>query len=341
MTEPILTVRQARFVRGRNEILRGIDLDLAQGAVTALLGPSGSGKTTLLRIIAGLERLDGGEILSGSEPLDGRKNWVQPNRRGFGLVFQDGALFPHMTALKNVAYGLSHLKGDKRRAEARVWLDRVDLGHRADAYPHELSGGEQQRIALARALAPQPRLILLDEPFSSLDRALRAELRQRTAQLLAASGISALIVTHDAEEAMELASTIALMQDGRILETGTPDALYTTPGSRAAARLLGAVNAWSGPVRSGTIETPIGRFDAPGFAEGETAHVLVRPEHVGIGAGEDFTIVRRVFGGRTGELHAIANDGSEWHASVPHGLLPENERASLSASPSNVVVVKE
>lgn len=341
MTAPLLTVRNARFLRGQREILRGIDLGLPEGGVVALLGPSGSGKTTLLRAIAGLERLDGGEITTPAAPLDGPGAWVPANRRGFGLVFQDGALFPHLTALKNVAFGLTRLPRDARREEAMIWLDRVGLAHRANAYPHELSGGEQQRIALARALAPKPKLVLLDEPFSSLDRALRADLRHRTTQLLAASGISALLVTHDAEEAMEMASIIALMHDGRILQTGTPEALYAAPETRAAALLLSAANVWSGTVKAGRIETPVGTFDAPELQDGETAHLIVRPENLRIEADGHFTTVRRTFRSGLVELVAIAPDGSEWRASASPGQLPESERAGLSASPSEVVIVRD
>lgn len=341
MTAPLLTVRNARFLRGQREILRGIDLDLPEGGVVALLGPSGSGKTTLLRAIAGLERLDGGEITTPAAQLDGPGAWVPANRRGFGLVFQDGALFPHMTALKNVAFGLTQRPRDARREEAMIWLDRVGLAHRANAYPHELSGGEQQRIALARALAPKPKLVLLDEPFSSLDRALRADLRHRTTQLLAASGISALLVTHDAEEAMEMAATIALMQDGHILQSGTPEALYAAPGTRAAALLLGAANVWSGAAKAGRIETPVGTFEVPQFQDGETAHLIVRPENLQVEDDGLFTTVRRTFRSGLVDLVAIAPDGSEWRASVSPARLQESERAGLSASPSEVVIVRD
>lgn len=341
MTSPLLSVRDARFLRGRREILRGVNLDLPQGGIVALLGPSGSGKTTLLRVIAGLERLDGGEITTPSGVLDNRTAWVPPDRRGFGLVFQDGALFPHMTAVANTAFGLNHLEGKARREEAMIWLDRVGLAHRADAYPHELSGGEQQRVALARALAPGPRLILLDEPFSSLDRSLRDDLRRSTAKLLAASGISALLVTHDAEEAMEMAETVILMQDGRVLQAGAPETLYARPNSRAAARLLGPANIWTGSVSGGGLDTPIGRVDAPGLPDGETAHLIVRPETMRVDSGGSFTIVRRAFRGGVVDLVTLAGDGSEWIARTTPGTLPESERAGLSASPPDIVIVRD
>lgn len=340
MTAPLLTIRDARLRRGGREVLHGVDLDLAEGRVTALLGPSGSGKTSLLRAIAGLERLESGAIAGVSGPLDAKGHWVRPKARGFGLVFQDGALFPHMTAVKNVMFGLHGHERGKRREEAMTWLDRVGLADRAGAYPHELSGGEQQRIALARALAPHPRLILLDEPFSSLDRTLRTDLRRRTAQILAASGTTALLVTHDAEEAMEMAAKIALMQDGRILQTGPADELYAHPVSCAAAQMLGAANTWTGTVRTGALDTPVGCYPADGFSEGETASLIVRPERLRIEAGGSFTIVRRTFRGSVADLTAIASDGSEWTASLPAGRLPQNERAGLSAGSSDVVIVR-
>ena len=339
MTQPVLTVRGARFFRGQREILQGIDLKLAEGGIAALLGPSGSGKTTLLRAIAGLERLDGGEISGPAGQLDARNIWTPPNRRGFGLVFQDGALFPHMTALRNVAFGLDGLKPPQRHNEAMIWLDRVGLADRAAAFPHELSGGEQQRVALARALAPRPKLILLDEPFSSLDRALRDELRQSTAQLLAASGTSALLVTHDAEEAMDMASHIVLMQDGQILQAGTPETLYARPSSRAAARLLGPANVWTGQVKAATLDTPVGRFDAPGFADGDTAHLVLRPQHARVTAEDTFVVVRHTFRGNAADLVMIAPDGSECRATMAPGSLPESKRAGLTASPSDAVIV--
>jgi len=255
-------------------------LSVACGEVAALLGPSGAGKSTLLRAIAGLERLDGGEIRFSGEIWSGRGVHRPTETRRCGVVFQDYALFPHLTALQNVMFGLGDVPRHARRASAQQHLDAMRLGARGGAYPHELSGGEQQRVALARALAPGPAVMLLDEPFSGLDRGLRGELRADTAAALRQSGAAALIVTHDAEEAMATADTIALMVDGRIIQTGAPDALYLRPNCEAAARLLGDVEIFETLVSGGGADTPLGRVPAADLKDGAACHVLVRPEGV-------------------------------------------------------------
>jgi len=262
-------------------------LSLACGRVTALLGPSGSGKSTLLRAIAGLERLEAGQIRFAGRIWSGPGVHLAPEARRCGVVFQDYALFPHMTALDNVAFGLRTMTGEVRRSAALARLEAVELSHRARAYPHELSGGEQQRVALARALAPGPDVMLLDEPFSGLDRRLRAELRAATADVLKSSGAATLIVTHDAEEALDLADSIALMSEGRIIQTGAPDVLYLRPASLTAARLLGDVDAFETHIRNDAAETPLGVLPAPGFQDGEAVLALVRPEGVRVGKARD------------------------------------------------------
>lgn len=258
----------------------GVDLTLTCGRVTALLGPSGSGKSTLLRAIAGLEPLDEGEIRFENHLWSAPDLHKAPEERRCGVVFQDYALFPHLTALDNAAFGLRTGSKRQRRTEALSRLESVELGHRAQAYPHELSGGEQQRVALARALAIKPDVMLLDEPFSGLDRRLRADLRGATADILRESGAAALIVTHDAEEALELADTIALMNAGRIIQTGAPDALYLNPNSLTAARLLGDVEVFEARVSDGQAETLLGLCPAPDFQTGQAVRLLVRPEGI-------------------------------------------------------------
>jgi len=255
-------------------------LNVACGQVGALLGPSGAGKSTLLRAIAGLERLDAGEIRFGETIWSGDGVHRPAEARRCGVVFQDYALFPHLTAMQNVTFGLQDLSREERRARGRRHLDAMRLSERANAYPHELSGGEQQRVALARALAPGPAVMLLDEPFSGLDRGLRTELRADTVAALRASGAAALIVTHDAEEAMAAADTIALMVDGRIIQTGAPDQLYLRPNCAASARLLGDVEIFEALIARGAADTPLGRLPAPGLDDGAACHVLVRPEGV-------------------------------------------------------------
>ena len=268
-----------RFAPGRPAV-DGVSLTLTCGRITALLGPSGSGKSTLLRAIAGLEPLDGGEVRFENHLWSAPGLHKAPEDRRCGVVFQDYALFPHLTALDNVAFGLREGTKAQRRQTALAELESVELAHRARAYPHELSGGEQQRVALARALATRPDVMLLDEPFSGLDRRLRGELRGATAAALRQSAAATLIVTHDAEEALELADTVALMSEGRIIQTGAPDALYLKPASLTAARLLGDVEAFEATLtEDGRAVTALGAVPAEGFT-GDRPLLLVRPEGI-------------------------------------------------------------
>ena len=306
------------FADGRPAV-DGAALSLTCGRVTALLGPSGSGKSTLLRLIAGLERLDTGEIRFADAVWSGDGVHLAPELRRCGVVFQDYALFPHMSALDNVAFGLTGPRA-RKRDQARARLEGVELADKAGAYPHELSGGEQQRVALARALAPSPDVMLLDEPFSGLDRRLRASLRETTARALREAETAALIVTHDAEEAMAVADSIALMAEGRIIQTGAPEALYLSPETETAARLLGDVEAFDARVGAGRAETPLGAVEADGFEDGAAVRVLVRPEGVIVGRAHDagaFATVaeRRAAGGRA-VLGVTLEDGRQVRAGV-------------------------
>ena len=281
MKGDLLEVREATvsFAEGRPAVDQA-SLSLTCGRVTALLGPSGSGKSTLLRAIAGLERLDAGEIRFAGKIWSGTGVHLMPEDRHCGVVFQDYALFPHLTALANVAFGLRKASKAGRRETARARLASVERAHKAGAYPHELSGGEQQRVALARALAPNPAVMLLDEPFSGLDRRLRAELRAASLKALREADTAALIVTHDAEEALAVADEIALMNAGEIVQVGSPDRLYLSPVSETAARLLGDVEVFETRIAAGRADTPLGTVAADGFETGEYAKVLLRPEGI-------------------------------------------------------------
>ncbi|MGA9583327.1 MAG: ABC transporter ATP-binding protein [Allosphingosinicella sp.] len=294
---PVLEVRSvSKAYRGRRVVAEA-SLELWPERITCLLGPSGCGKTSLLRLIAGLEAPDSGEIEAGGRLLAGRGTLVPPERRGIGLVFQDFALFPHLTAAQNVGFGLRHLPAPMRRDRAAALLEQFRLGHLADAWPQTLSGGEQQRVAIARALAREPMAVLLDEPFSGLDGDLKAEVRHAVLEGLRKAGTTALVVTHDPEEAMLIADRLVLMGEGRILQTGSPRECYYRPSSIRAARLLGEVNVIDASVANETASTAFGPMPAEGLPDGR-AILMVRPEGLRPdSAGAEMKVVRIRFGG--------------------------------------------
>jgi len=225
---------------GVTPVLRGVDLTIHTGALTAVLGPSGSGKTTMLRLLAGFERADRGRIELGDRTVDNARNAVPPEKRRIGYVPQDGALFPHLTVRDNVGFGLPRALRKSGRIEEL--LELTDLAGMAGRYPHQLSGGQQQRVALARALAPRPDLVLLDEPFSALDAALRATVRAEVLSILRATACTAVLVTHDQDEALSMADRIAVLREGRVVQHGTARELYDTPADPQLACFLGEAN---------------------------------------------------------------------------------------------------
>ncbi len=246
-----------------------------RGEVVALLGPSGCGKTTLLRLVAGFERPDAGTVEVAGRVAADAATWVPPERRRVGMVFQDYALFPHLTVAENVGFGLPR---KERATRVDALLATVGLDGLGPRYPHELSGGQQQRVALARALAPSPELVLLDEPWSNVDPFLRESLRGEVTEIMRPLGVTVVLVTHDREEAFSLADRIALVRDGRVVQEGTSEELYYAPATRWAAEFVGAANVLEGRIVAGRVETPIGVFAANGSAKEDDARVLVRPE---------------------------------------------------------------
>ena len=224
------------------KVVRDVGIDLLEGAIVALLGPSGCGKTTLLRMIAGFETPDSGHIRLHGRMLNGSGVFVPPQKRGIGFVFQDYALFPHLTALENVAFGLTQIPRHKRPVYAEEVLCRTGMKEHLHRYPSQLSGGQQQRVALARAIAPKPALVLLDEPFSNLDAMLRDVTRNEVRDILRKSGMSAILVTHDQEEALSFADELLVMNEGRIEQAGHPEDVYYHPGNAFVARFLGRTN---------------------------------------------------------------------------------------------------
>lgn len=254
----------------------GATLTLRRGQMTVLIGPSGCGKTTLLRLIAGFEVPDRGRVEIGGVTVAQPGRAVPPERRGVGVVFQDYALFPHLTVAENVAFGLP--RGPEGARRAAWWLRRVGLEGLESRYPHELSGGQQQRVALARALAPRPRLLLLDEPFASLDAALRVRLRREVRQIVVEEGVAALLVTHDPAEALSMADVVAVMVSGRILQVGPPEVVYNQPLTPGIAALLGEVNLVPGVVRGRVADTPIGPVPLRAGPASGRVLVMLRPE---------------------------------------------------------------
>lgn len=321
---------------GSRRALDGVSLTAPEGKVLALLGPSGSGKSTALRLIAGLEPLDAGEIRLGEEIVSSPATTIAPERRRIGMVFQDYALFPHLNAGANVAFGLAGLSRAAAQSEALAWLDRVGLGNRGSAYPHELSGGEQQRVALARALAPKPRAVLLDEPFSGLDPSLRAELRTTTLAALAEAATTAVFVTHDSEEALMVADRIAILKEGRVLQEASPRTIYDHPACAEVAAALGPVNVYAGRVENGALATPFGAAPAPHLAAGAQAQAVVRAEAIALAPGAQARVCDiRLHGAQ--DLVIVEAGGVRWRALVPARSV-QSESVDITLQPAGVFV---
>lgn len=333
-----------------------VSLTIAAGEIVCLCGPSGCGKSSLLRIAAGLEPLQAGAVRVGGRLVADGRGAVPPERRGVGLVFQDYALFPHLSVLDNVRFGLSDLPAGAQKGRALEALGQVGMAGHAAAFPHQLSGGQQQRVALARALAPNPAVLLLDEPFSGLDARLREQVRDETLHVLKRNGAATMLVTHDPEEAMFLADRIALMRAGRIVQIGSPMELYTRPADAYAAGFFGEVNRLGGVVRGGAVETPVGAVPAAG-PDGTSVEVLIRPEaltlSVGPAAGgpaggpEGGVVAARVTAarllGRSSLIRLDVQDGKggavHLQARVPGPFLPpEESQVSVGLDRSQVFV---
>jgi iron(III) transport system ATP-binding protein len=257
-----------------------VTLSLPAGGVMALLGPSGCGKTTTLRLVAGFEVPDAGEVHLAGEVVAGGGRWVPPERRRVGMVFQQLALFPHLDVAGNVGYGLRGRSRPERRARVGELLDLVGLAGYERRRPDQLSGGQAQRVALARALAPAPAVVLLDEPFSSLDVSLREEVRAEVRAILRAAGATALLVTHDQDEALALGDQVAVMLGGRLAQVAPPEEVYRRPASAGVAAFLGDTNLFAGDLAAGLLDTPIGRLALDGPAGPATG--LVRPEDLDV-----------------------------------------------------------
>jgi iron(III) transport system ATP-binding protein len=278
-----LTIKNISKHYGPVHALDSIDLEVAAGSRTAIVGPSGSGKTTLLRIIAGFEQPDRGQVLLDGEVLADGSDIVPAHRRGIGIVAQDGALFPHLSVAENIGFGIDRGAPDRGRQIAdlvdMVELDRAMLERR----PHQLSGGQQQRVALARALARKPRLMLLDEPFSALDTGLRENMRKAVSRVLQTAGITAILVTHDQTEALSFADQVAVLRDGRLVQSGTPQALYLGPVDRETATFLGDAILLPAEIGDGFAACALGRIPAGTMGRSGTGEIMLRPEQLRLG----------------------------------------------------------
>jgi iron(III) transport system ATP-binding protein len=297
-------------------VLDGVNLRVEQGSFTAVLGESGSGKTTLLRVIAGFERIESGVVRLGDIVFDNGRTTLRPERRKIGYVPQDGALFPHLRVAANVAFGL---RRKARPHQVSSLLETVGLAGFERRYPHQLSGGQQQRVALARALAIEPEVILLDEPFSSLDAAMRSSVRREVAQILRDRGTTTVLVTHDQDEALSMANRVAVLRDGRIVADSGPEDLYRSPVDAQLAGFLGEANLLSGTVVGGVAATALGRLvlqegcTAAWPEPGRAAVVLVRPEQLEVrtrsavpaGGGISARVIDRAFFGHDAVLRVV------------------------------------
>ncbi|TQS72460.1 ABC transporter ATP-binding protein [Rhodobacteraceae bacterium] len=335
---PRLEVTGLRRQFGGTCVLDDVSFTVRAGQVSCLLGPSGCGKSTTLRIIVGVDQQDGGAIFADGVCISDPQVQTPPEQRGIGLMFQDFALFPHLSVAQNVAFGLAGTGADKA-ARVTSLLQRVHLAHHRDSFPHALSGGEQQRVALARALAPRPRILLMDEPFSGLDERLRDEIRDDTLQLLKEENTAVVLVTHEPHEAMRMADEILLMRDGKIVQRGAPYNIYNAPVDCAAASFFSDVNVIRSTVHGALVRTAFGEFLAPGYADGTALEIVIRPQHIKIdfdragrgpaptaqdGTPAAASVVRARFMGRESLVEfRMEFDGSILKATVPNVFLPK------------------
>lgn len=320
-----------------------VSFTLPEGEILALVGPSGCGKTTTLRLIAGLERPDDGVIRLNGRTVAGPNVFIPPEQRQVGMVFQDHALFPHLTVAQNVAFGLAGRPAAEVRARTDEMLALVGLEHLARRYPHALSGGERQRTALARALAPCPLVLLLDEPFSSLDADLRGEVREQVRGILKARGVTAIFVTHDQEEALYMGDRLAVFQRGRIAQIGAPEQIFHAAATRFVAEFMGGSDFLPGRTVPGGIETPLGLVPQPlALALGTPVEIALRgddvsftPDPTGNGV-----IVQRLFQGAY-NLYRLRLDGGQLlHAQMPHtALYPSGARVRVFISAGHPLTV--
>ena len=339
-TPPVAECVELRKRFGTTQAVDGVSLTVEAGAILSLVGPSGCGKTTLLRLIAGFETPDSGSIHLGGSPVAGAGEFVLPEHRRVGLVFQDYALFPHMTAAENVAFGLIGYEKEARRRRAMEALSHAYVDHLANRYPYQLSGGEQQRVALVRSVAPRPLLLLLDEPFSNLDPNLRAQFRQDLRRVISSTNIPAIYVTHDREEALAVGDTIAVMDGGRLEQVGPAEELYERPASRFTAQFLGPAAFLAAQVTETGFQTEVGHLiqEVPKEMAGSAVDLLVRPDdpHLIPAADGPALVVEHQYQGTQRFYVVELPSGQRLQALQPHHLvLAEGQRVSVNLVPGH------
>ncbi|HLA97052.1 MAG TPA: ABC transporter ATP-binding protein [Anaerolineales bacterium] len=332
-----------RFLSAQHAAIKDISFEMENGEMLALVGPSGCGKTTTLRLIAGLERPDAGLISLDGQVLASETKFVPPERRGIGMVFQDHALFPHLTVFENVAFGLRGRKPAELRAAVSEMLHLVGMESLANRYPHELSGGERQRVALVRALAPRPALLLLDEPFSSLDADLRREVREQVRGILKSIRATVIFVTHDQEEALYMGDRLAVYQRGRLEQIGTPEEIFHSSATRFVAEFMGNSDFLQGRVVPEGVRTAVGLLSqAIGINGSNPVEVALRADDVDFEVDEtgNAVISERFFRGAFNVYRLLLDSGQVLHAFKEHTvILPVGSRVRAYISAGHPLVV--
>jgi iron(III) transport system ATP-binding protein len=353
---PRLEIKNLTRRFGDTDVVRDVSLSVMPGQVTCLLGPSGCGKSTTLRMIAGIDQQNGGEIWVDGKLICDTYTSVPPEERSIGLMFQDFALFPHLSVAENIAFGLGGAKAQKRVRVIEL-LEKVGLAHMIEEFPHTLSGGEQQRVALARALAPRPSIMLMDEPFSGLDNRLRDDIRDETLALLKAENTAVVLVTHEPDEAMRMADEIALMRAGQIVQRGAPYNIYNAPVDKRAVAFFSDINEVRATIKGSLADTAFGQFLAPGIKDGSQVDIVFRPQHVRIdfdraGRGPNPTASQgvaarahveraRFLGSYSLIEFRLETDGARITATVPSVFLPKSGQAMWLTVPRDRCFVFE
>ncbi len=315
---------------------------LAEGEILSILGPSGCGKSTTLRLIAGFEVPDSGEVFLRDSRASGQGCHVPPEKRGVAMVFQDYALFPHLSVAKNIGFGLRNMKSRERAQRVKEVLDIIELSWLADRYPHQISGGQQQRVALGRALAPRPVVVLLDEPFSNLDNAMRGQMRREVQAILRRERATAILVTHDQQEALSFADRVAVMHRGKLEQMGTPEEIFHKPATSFVATFVGHASFISGRVDGEEIDTEIGSLAYDGDHLLTEVIVMIRPDDVKLlpdAAGQG-TIMSREFHGSRNFYFVELDSGTTIRSRQPSGTIyPPGMKVRVSPKKSADIVV--